>query len=348
MSALILISLATTGAASICAALAVVATLASRGAAGPPAWAAWAASSLGVLGLATAAVAGSVRLLDLAAIAGVVLVGGVAGAGWAPRGRSVFLALGLLGFAAAFSVRLQAFSRLLGSPEVLEQLNWAVARTSGFAAFLAATGAVVLGARRPSALPIGGLPARVYALHRALGIASVLAMSVHLVALWADNFVEFTWGQLLFVPWTSDYRPLAVTLGWLAMVSLALTAASGGLRRLVPGWRIVHALAYLTFALGLVHGLLAGSDSGSPWALAFYAATLLAVAWTLTRRFKHPPGPARRARKRWTEKDLSPAPGTATRVSATGVLDPLITTLRTRAARMRPRENRPNTEQPES
>jgi sulfoxide reductase heme-binding subunit YedZ len=293
MSATILISLVTTGAALICAALAVYTMITSRGVADPPVWA---ASSLGALGLSIAAVTGSVRPLDLAAVAGVVLVGGVAGAGWGPRARGVLLALGLLGFAVAFFARLYAFSQLRGSPEVLEQLTWAVARSSGFAAFLAATGAVVLGARRPSALPIGGLPARVYALHRALGIASILATGVHLVAVWADDFVEGTWGQHLFVPWTSGHRPFAATLGWLAMISLLLTAASGGLRRVIPGWRVVHALAYLTFALGLVHGLMAGSDSGSPWALVLYAATLLAVAWTLTCRFKQPlrPVPSRK------------------------------------------------------
>jgi hypothetical protein len=37
---------------------------------------------------------------------------------------------------------------------------------------------------------------------------------------------------------------------------------------------IVHALAYVTFAPSLVHGLMAGSDTASPWALAFYAAAL--------------------------------------------------------------------------
>ncbi len=52
-----------------------------------------------------------------------------------------------------------------------------VARSSGFVAFLAATGAVILGTRRPSRLPIGGLPARIYALHRALGIVAILARS---------------------------------------------------------------------------------------------------------------------------------------------------------------------------
>jgi hypothetical protein len=34
----------------------------------------------------------------------------------------------------------------------------------------------------------------------------------------------------------------------------------------------MHGLAYVTFALSLVHGLMAGSDTGSPRALAFYAA----------------------------------------------------------------------------
>jgi hypothetical protein len=37
---------------------------------------------------------------------------------------------------------------------------------------------------------------------------------------------------------------------------------------------IVHAVAYVTFALNLVHGLMAGSDTSSPWALAFYADAL--------------------------------------------------------------------------
>ena len=36
----------------------------------------------------------------------------------------------------------------------------------------------------------------------------------------------------------------------------------------------MHALAYVTFAPSLVHGLMAGSDTGSLWALAFYAAAL--------------------------------------------------------------------------
>jgi sulfoxide reductase heme-binding subunit YedZ len=273
--------------------------------------AAWAASALGVLGLVTANAGGSARPLDLATVAGVVLVGGVAGAGWAPPGRRTLLALGMLCLAAGLLARLDAFSQVLGS---VDGLSWGIARSSGFVAFLAATGAVVLGARRPAGLPIGGMPARVYALHRALGIAALLATTGHLTALWTDDFVEFSWGQLLLWPWTSEYKPFAVTLGWAAMLALLLTSASGGLRRFLPGWRVVHALAYLTFALGLAHGLLSGSDSGSPYVLAFYAATLLVVAYALFRRIPRSGHLlSRRGRKKWTARDLSAPPDAAAR-----------------------------------
>jgi sulfoxide reductase heme-binding subunit YedZ len=256
-------------------------------------------------------VGGSISLLDLATVAGVVLVTGVAGAGWAPPGRGGILVLGLLSLETGSFVRFAALAAVLpaagtGWETVLaaasEQLTWGVARSAGFVALLAATGAMILGTRRPSELPIGGRPARIYALHRALGIAAVLGMAVHLVSLWADNFVEFTPSQLLLLPWTSVYEPFAVTLGWLAMISLVLTAASGGLRRLLPGWRIVHALAYLTFALSLAHGLLAGSDSGSTWALVFYALAPCTGGWAVYRRlFRSKPSP-RHGRKKATAK----------------------------------------------
>jgi len=142
------------------------------------------------------------------------------------------------------------------------------------------------------------LTARVYALHRALGIAAVLATAVHLVSLWLDEFIEFTVSQLVLVPWTSSYEPFGVTLGWLAMLFLVLAASSGALRRLLPGWRVVHTISYLTFALGLVHGLLAGTDAGSPLALAFYLAMVLIVGWATYLRFFSSKPPRRSDTKR--------------------------------------------------
>jgi sulfoxide reductase heme-binding subunit YedZ len=279
----------------------------------------WTASILGVLGLAAAEMGGSTRLLDLTTVAGILLLGGVAGAGWAPPGGRVILVVGFLCLAAGFFARLEAFSSVVESGRGAaltfspDSIAWGVARSAGFVAFLSATGAVLLGTRRPARLPVGGLPARVYALHRALGMAAVLALAVHLISLWLDSYVQFSWTQLLLLPWTSNYRPVAVTLGFLAMVSLLLTAASGGLRRLLPGWRVVHALAYLTFALGLIHGLLAGSDTGSPWAIAFYTAAFLAVGWTVIRRVSNS-GPApQRSPRRDFQEPISSLPDTTTK-----------------------------------
>ena len=254
------------------------------------------------------------------------MVGGIAGAGWAPPAKRALLVVGLLCLAAAVVARFLAFfevATIEGAEAVAQavagvSLSWATARASGLVAFLAATGAIVLGARRPARLSLGGLAARVYALHRALGIAALLATAVHLISLWLEEFIEFTVSQLLLVPWTSSYEPFGLTMGWLAMLFLVLAAASGGLRRLLPGWRVVHTVSYLTFALGFVHGLLAGTDAGSPLALAFYLATLLVVGWATYRRLfpSKPPrrsDPRREPAGRDPERDPWPMPETSSK-----------------------------------
>lgn len=250
----------------------------------------WAIATLGTLGLAFGMLSHTTHLFDLATLVGGVLFGGIAGAGWNPRGRKALLLFGFFSLIVGLLPHLGAGlvgGGAVGAGEVLEgsSLSWAVARSAGFVAFLSATGAVLLGVRRPARLPIGGLPARIYALHRAFGITAILALALHLIALRLDTFVSFSWTQLLLAPWTSSYRPLAVTIGTLAMVCLILTAVSGGLRRLLPGWRFVHAASYLTFGLSVVHGLLAGSDTASSAAIYFYSAALLAVGVTLLRCF---------------------------------------------------------------
>jgi sulfoxide reductase heme-binding subunit YedZ len=254
-----------------------------------PVTAVWVASASGALGLILAVAGFTVNLADLGTVLGVVLLAGILGAGWNPQRRPVYLAAGYAGLLAGTVARFVAFTSVLGGSTVAASSNlpWDLTRSAGFVAFLCATGAVIFGARRPSHLPLRGLPARIYALHRALGIAALLALAVHLLSLKLDTFIGFSWSELLVAPWTSPYEPLAVTVGWLTMILLVLTAASGGLRRLLPGWRAVHLLAYLTLALSLFHGLFAGSDSGSYLILAVYLVSLLAVVAALLVRF-HP------------------------------------------------------------
>ena len=258
----------------------------------------WAVACFGTAALVLALLANTVSPLDLATAFGVVLFGGIAGAGWNPRGKQTLLSLGLILLVVGLIPRLMTVLTLGGvAGAVSTSLPWAVARSAGFVAFLSATGAVLLGTRSPARLPVGGLPARLYALHRAFGITAVLAVAVHLISLWLDTFVQLSWVQLLLAPWTASYRPFALTFGLLALISLLATAASGAMRRVLPGWRTIHLLAYATFTLGLIHGILAGSDSGSPLAILFYVAALFAVVLTLLRRYVIFPTRPSRARR---------------------------------------------------
>jgi sulfoxide reductase heme-binding subunit YedZ len=74
------------------------------------------------------------------------------------------------------------------------------------------------------------------------------------------------------VPLTSSYRPVAVALGTLAaylFVLVALLGAARGRLAASPGataaWRGLHASAYLAWGMGVLHGFLAGTDSGQTW-----------------------------------------------------------------------------------
>ncbi len=248
----------------------------------------WVASASGALGLILAAGSLTINPADLGTVLGVVLLAGVLGAGWNPQGKPIYLVIAYAGLLIGILARFVAFVSVLGGNSIVAASNtlpWDLTRSAGFVAFLCATGAVIFGARRPSHLPLRGLPARIYALHRALGIAALLALAVHLIALRLDTFIGFSWSDLLVAPWAGPYQPLPVTVGWVAMILLILTAASGALRRLLPGWRTVHLLAYATFALGLLHGVFAGSDSGSYLILAVYGLCFVAVVVALLVRF---------------------------------------------------------------
>lgn len=234
---------------------------------------AWAASTLGASGLVLALAGGTTNALDLATVAGVALVATLAGAGWQPSGRRTLLGLGLLGLLVGAVARLAAFSYVavpeLGPEAALAEAAsrgplLGVARSAGFVAFASAGASIVLGARRPAKLPIEGLPARLFALHRALGMVAVLATAAHLLALGASAAVELSWVQILILPWSTPYNPTAAILGWLATLCLLATAASGFLKRRLPNWRVVHYASYATFVLGLLHGLIAGTHTGSP------------------------------------------------------------------------------------
>lgn len=181
---------------------------------------------------------------------------------------------------------------------------WIIARATGLLALALVTATVSAGLVLRGR-PVPQLrPAAVADVHRFLSLLALLAVAVHGVALVLDATVEVT-PLALVVPGLVPYRPLATGIGVVAAEAMLLIHVSFRLRgRIgVRAWRRLHFGAYAAFAGAMCHGLLAGSDSGRPWARAAYLLMAAAVAgltaWRAT-------APARGGRR---SVPVSPAPG---------------------------------------
>ena len=146
------------------------------------------------------------------------------------------------------------------------ELTWYITRASGLVAWALLAVAVLWGLllssrvleRRPS-------PAWLLDLHRHLGWLTVTLTAVHVVALYLDDFVDLTVGELL-VPFASDYEDTGSALGVLALWLLAVVQTTSWLRGRIPlrSWRALHALSAPLLVLATAHGLMVGTDLGNP------------------------------------------------------------------------------------
>ena len=149
---------------------------------------------------------------------------------------------------------------------------WYAARAGGLLAYVLISASVCLGLLMAGKARLERWPR--FALedvHRFLGILAGVFVAIHGLALLLDSFVPFSLSQLL-VPGASSYRPLWVGFGVVAAELLAALAITNHFRRQIPNgvWRRLHMLSVVVWALALVHGLTAGTDALTPWALALY------------------------------------------------------------------------------
>lgn len=147
-----------------------------------------------------------------------------------------------------------------------EQFSWYLARSTGIVSLVLAAGALMLGLLLSTrALKPHDRPAWLLAMHRWVSTLVVVGTAGHVLALVADSYVTFGWVEIL-VPMTSSYRPVAVTLGVVAMYVLALTHVSSLLMKRLPKstWRRLHALSPLLVWCAVLHGALAGTDAANP------------------------------------------------------------------------------------
>lgn len=157
---------------------------------------------------------------------------------------------------------------------------WYVARAAGFTAYALLTLTVCFGLLVRTKL-MDALVARwrTFDVHQITALIALAFIGLHIFALLGDQYVGFHLSEL-FVPFTAPYRPTQVTLGIVALYLMLVIAGSFAVRRSIgyETWRAIHYLTFGAFLLALGHGVLAGTDTGEPWARAIYWGTGLLVA----------------------------------------------------------------------
>ena len=171
-----------------------------------------------------------------------------------------------------------------------EQIWWYLARSGGIVALILAFASVIWGLLVSSKYLDGVGKRAVLSMHRWLGGLTVIFTTIHVVALYLDNYVEFSVAALL-VPFVSAWKPVEVAAGVVAMWLLVAVQGTSLMMKRLPRrfWKWVHLSSFAMLPLGAWHAIAAGTDAGQPW-FRFGLAGLIGLVTFLTawRRVKVP------------------------------------------------------------
>jgi DMSO/TMAO reductase YedYZ heme-binding membrane subunit len=116
-------------------------------------------------------------------------------------------------------------------------------------------------------------------LHRNVSLITVTLLALHVVTAVADEYVDIRW-WMAFVPFGQIYKPLPMALGVIALDVLAVITVTSLLRHRMNhrSWRAIHLLAYVSWGVGVLHGVLIGTDAGTTWGMGVTIVSVGAVA----------------------------------------------------------------------
>jgi sulfoxide reductase heme-binding subunit YedZ len=150
-------------------------------------------------------------------------------------------------------------------------LFWITSRAAGTAALLLSSVGVCMG------LLIGAKMLRrrgieLRAAHEAVSLATLVAIAVHGVSLVGDSYLHPSFADIA-IPFVSAYKTGWTTAGIVAGWALFALGVSFYARRRIgqQRWKKLHRFTIAAWALGLVHSLGEGTDSGQAWFLVMTA-----------------------------------------------------------------------------
>jgi methionine sulfoxide reductase heme-binding subunit len=168
-------------------------------------------------------------------------------------------------------------------------VDWYAARAAGVVAYLLLTAVVLVGLTLSGRANLGRWPKFVVTeLHRFGSLLVGVFVGIHVLAIALDSYTPFSVAQLV-VPFTSAYRPFWVALGIVSAELLVAVAVTNALKSRISYrlWRRAHFATFLVWGGATLHGLGAGTDSGSMWLAALYAVCVGfvsgALAWRIAR-----------------------------------------------------------------
>lgn len=158
-------------------------------------------------------------------------------------------------------------------------LAWTLTRVTGVGAYVLLTLTVGLGATLKSRLLPRWLAKPLqYGWHGVLSGFALAFTAVHVAFVTVDAKMPQTLLGVL-VPGRASYAPLGLALGTLAAYAAVLVYLTFSLKARMPRrvWLGFHLLAYPSFVLATLHGILAGTDALGPLYLAGTALTTVAL-----------------------------------------------------------------------
>ena len=173
---------------------------------------------------------------------------------------------------------------------------WYTARSAGIVAYLLLTSSVVVGLLLSTRARLAWPRFAVQEMHRFLAQLTGIFIVLHGGALLLDRVVPFSLSQEL-VPFTSSFRPFAVSLGIVSAELLAAVGLTNLLRDRLSYrfWRRVHTLTLVVWVGATGHLLLAGTDRSEPWLIGLAASAVAAVGLALASRLARVAAPANTA-----------------------------------------------------
>ncbi len=180
-------------------------------------------------------------------------------------------------FACALTFLIIAVSYLIThiaspAPALSNRFFWYMARSAGMTSYGLLSLVVLLGVSTTSTFwDKWKLRKLMNQMHQYAALLIFPFLIFHLWGLHQDTSVPFRWLTLL-VPFMDHYRPIPTGFGILTLYGMVVLMITAYARKHVGVklWRTIHYASFPMFIMVTLHGLLAGTDSKSQWAMLVY------------------------------------------------------------------------------